>query len=126
MIKRITLAGVCLLVIFALITPVFADSTMSWDFELYGNIQAEAAALNMAKQQQELERFESMLRYRVLSRIASDIVGAAFGEEPLQEGEYVVGPYKVKVSSDETLIWVEMWNTETGDYTIVSVPYYEY
>jgi len=55
MIKRITLAGVCLLVIFALITPVFADSTMSWDFELYGNIQAEAAALNMAKQQQEIE-----------------------------------------------------------------------
>lgn len=132
--KKLILLSVTLMIGFTFTVSVFASSTMSWDFELYNNPHAETIASSIAQAQAGLEqdppdpieRFEDRLTLQILSRIQRDIVRAAFGDEVLEVGHYVVGNYTVDVTTDGDLITVIITDTVTGDTTIIAVPYYDY
>lgn len=140
--KKLISVGLSVVVILVFALPVFAGSTMSWDFELYGNTYAEQTALTIAQaqksleeeeervsywEQDPLERFKDMLQRQLLYRMTRSIVDAAFGEEgTLQPGHYVVGNYTIDISTDGVVITVVITDTETGDTTTIEVPYYDY
>lgn len=140
MIKKLILLGTALAMSFTFSLPAFSSSTMSWNFELYGNMNAEVTALSMANAQKDLEegpydpwedpmeRFEEMLSTQVFSRISRMIVEELFGDEEgdFQAGQYIFGNYVIDITSDGQFITVIMTDTLTGNQTIIQVPYYEY
>ncbi len=71
-----------------------------------------------------MERFQEQLQYMILSRLATKLVNAAFGEEQLQPGTYQIENYQVTVQQQGNEIHVELIDTSTGSTTEVIVPMY--
>jgi len=132
--KKLVLSGVALIMTFTLSIPVFAGSTMSWDFEFFNNSYAENTAFNIAQAQADLEkeaksqmeRFGDMITSRILNQISRDIVMEALGRGSVQVGQYIVGQYIIDIATDEEGITVVITDTTTGDTTVLIVPYYNY
>ena len=72
-----------------------------------------------------LEDFKNKLQYLILSKLASKIANAAFGEEQLNPGTYEIGNFQVQVVPSETEIQVHLVDTTTGNETTVEVPMYK-
>jgi len=73
-----------------------------------------------------LEDFEERLTRRILSRLARDIIDEAFGEDALEAGHYEIGNYSIDISTDVEFITIFIEDIETGDITIITLPYYEF
>jgi curli production assembly/transport component CsgF len=71
-----------------------------------------------------LERFQEQLQYMILSRLATKLVNAAFGDEELKPGTYQIENYQVTVQQQGNEIHVELLDTSTGSTTEVVVPMY--
>lgn len=76
------------------------------------------------QKESELEDFKNRLKYLILSRLASKIADAAFGEEELKPGTYEIGNFQVQVKPTGTDIQVILVDTTTGNQTTVEVPMY--
>jgi len=61
----------------------------------------------------------------ILSRLASKIVNAAFGEDTLSEGEYEIGDFQVSVKPGAGTIQVHLVDTTSGSTTTIEVPMYK-
>ncbi len=73
------------------------------------------------------EDFEYTLQRSYLSRLSSQIISSAFGEEtttPLEPGIYVIGDYSVEIITDLVKITVVITDTLTLNETTVEIPYY--
>jgi len=79
-------------------------------------------------QKTPLEEFQDMVSRQILYRMASKIVGEAFGEygEPLEPGHYEIGSYIIDISTDGVVMTVVIVDIVTGDTTTIEVPYYEF
>lgn len=71
-----------------------------------------------------LETFQDRLTNQILYRLSGQIVDAAFGEEGLEPGQYVVGDYSLNVSTDAGGISVVITDIGTGNTTTIQIPYY--
>jgi len=71
-----------------------------------------------------LENFKESLNRQILSRMASQLVRTAFGEDPLQPGHYEIGDYIIDVTPADDGINVIIRDTATGNETTIIVPYY--
>ncbi|WP_456456236.1 curli production assembly/transport component CsgF [Thermovibrio sp.] len=71
-----------------------------------------------------LDRFKEQLQYMILSRLATEIVNAAFGSETLSPGTYQIENYQVTVQQQGGEIHVNIVDTSTGSSTEVIVPMY--
>jgi len=79
--------------------------------------------------QDPIADFERRLNSQILYRLSSKIVDEAFGEEGLlpegiTEAQYVVGDFRVDVTTDLSQITVKLTDTATGNTTTLQVPYY--
>lgn len=134
----ISLGVMCLVMVFS-IPAAFADSTMSWDFELYNQPYAESIALSLAQAQRQLERegedrwrqdplerFEEMLTQQILYKLSRGVVDEIFGEGTLEPGTYTIGNYEIVITTDGITVTITITDTETGNTTTIEVPYYNY
>ena len=140
--KKLISLGVGVMICFVLSVPVFSDSTMSWDFELYGNPYAEQTALTIAQAQKSLEeeaedpyarwrqdpleRFKEMLTQQILYKLSRNVVDEIFGEGNLEPGTYTVGDYEIVIATDGITVTITITDIVTGDTTTVEIPYYDY
>lgn len=69
-----------------------------------------------------LEDFEESLNRRILSIMADKIVDAAFGEDGLEEGHFVVGDYTIDVTNGTDGVNVTIVDPSTGNETTILVP----
>ena len=70
------------------------------------------------------EDFQYTLQRSYLSRLSSQIIDEAFGEETtLEPGEYVLGDYTITITTNGQ-ITVVIYDTLTGNSTTVEIPYY--
>ena len=133
----ISLGIVCLVMGFSV--PALADSTMSWDFELYNQPYAESIALSLAQVQKQLEkveedrwyqdpleRFKEMLTQQILYKLSRSVVDEIFGEGTLEPGTYIIGNYEIVVTTDGITVIITITDMETGNTTTIEVPYYDY
>jgi len=110
------------------ILPSFGGNPLNWSGFL-----SEASAQNIyhppskpSKTTTPVEEFQRRLQYLILSRLASKIVNAAFGEEEeLPEGSYEIGNFQVQVTPSDGTIQVHMVDTTSGQETTVEVPMYK-
>jgi len=124
------------------VPAAFADSTMSWDFELYNQPYAEQTALTIAQAQKQLEkaeedpfarwdqdpleRFKEMLTQQILYKLSRSVVDEIFGEGTLEPGTYTVGNYEIVIMTDGITVIITITDTETGNTTTIEIPYYNY
>jgi len=126
--------------LFLAATTVTHASTLSYKFlipafggnpDYFYVFKSEADAQNIyhapskpTPQTSPLEDFKNRLQYLILSKLASKIADAAFGEEELNPGTYEIGNYQIQVVPSETEIQVHLIDTTTGNETTVEVPMY--
>jgi len=140
--KKIISLSVGIIICFVLSVPIFAGSTMSWNFELYNNSYAEQTALSIAQAQKQLEkkeedlysrwnqdpleRFKEMLTQQILYKLSRSVTDEIFGEGALEPGTYTVGNYEIVITTDGITVTITITDTETGNITTIEVPYYDY
>ena len=133
--RKLTMVILIAIIVVYGCASVFAYSTTSFEFRLYNRPNAERAALEIAKTQDELwnpeeedpmEMFRSMLISQIFARFAQNITASIFGDEELLTGEYEFENYRVTVLDTGTGIRVEVVDTLTGETTLIEVPYYNY
>lgn len=71
-----------------------------------------------------LDRFKEQLQYMILSRLATKIVNAAFGQEKLSPGTYNIENFHIEVKPEGGEIHVFIQDQSTGSTTEVVVPMY--
>jgi len=116
-------------------TVTAANYTMSWDFEVFNNPNATQVAINVAQTQDDLteeeedplERFKEGLERRLYSAIQRRIVDMITGDSEAY-GEFEAGNLEVKVAEDPDTgeVIVDIYNTETGESTIITYAPGEY
>ena len=113
-------------VVYQPIIPDFGGNPYNWT-----GLLAEADKQNIyhapTKPTQKLtplDRFKEQLQYMILSRLATKIVNAAFGNESLNPGTYQIENYQVNVQQQGGEIHVNILDTSTGSSTEVIVPMY--
>jgi len=108
------------------IIPAFGGDPGNW-----GGLLAEADKQNIyhapptpVKVKSPLDRFKEQLQYMILSRLATKIVDAAFGNSELEPGTYQIENYQVNVTQQGGEIHVNVLDTSTGSTTEIVVPMY--
>lgn len=71
-----------------------------------------------------LKEFEENLNRQILNQIARRILTTQFGEEGLEEGQYVFGSYIIDIFNDNTGVNINIQDASSGNSTSVVVPYY--
>ena len=71
-----------------------------------------------------LETFAENVNAQILSELQRQIMEEQFGEFSLKEGEYSIGQYTISVGNDQNGVNVNIFDTNTGGETTVTVPYY--
>ena len=109
--------------------PSFGGNPMYGDFLL-----REAQMQNSFKEKVDegagfemptpLEDFQENLSREILYRLSQKIIDEAFGEDGVQEGHYQVGSYVIDVTPGSGGINVKIKDIQTGEQTVVQVPYY--
>lgn len=115
--------------VFNFVNPSFGGSSFNGSWLL-----AQAQAQNKHVEKREpftmptrdpIQDFEDSLNRQILYQMSRKIMDAAFGEEGLDPGQYVVGDYTIDVMVDAISgIKVTITDTVTGNTTTVKVPYY--
>jgi len=72
----------------------------------------------------QLESFAESVNAQILSELQRQIIEEQFGEFSLEEGEYSIGQYQITVANDVDGVNVNIFDTNTGGETTVTVPYY--
>lgn len=88
------------------------------------NTFKDPSAQSYSSSSDPLENFEESLNRQILSRLASQIVREAFGENTLDEGHYEIGEYIIDVTPGDGGININITDHSTGNETTVIVPYY--
>ncbi|WP_456343028.1 curli production assembly/transport component CsgF [Thermovibrio sp.] len=108
------------------IIPSFGGDPDNW-----GGLLAEADKQNIyhaprkkVSVKNPIDRFKEQLQYMILSRLASKLVNAAFGDEELPAGTYQIENFQVTVQPQGGEIHVNIVDTSTGSTTEVIVPMY--
>lgn len=87
----------------------------------HGFLQAEPREV---VQRDPMETFKQRLTDRLFYKLSQQIVDAAFGEDSLEAGEYVIDGYIVNITTDGGGIKATITDDATGNTTTVEVPYY--
>lgn len=127
--------------LFLATTTVTHASTLSYKFlipafggnpDYFYVFKSEADAQNIyhapskpTSKTSQIEEFKNRLQYLILSKLASKIANAAFGEGELNPGTYEIGNFQIQVVPSDTEIQVHLVDTTTGNETIVEVPMYK-
>ncbi|WP_457677601.1 curli assembly protein CsgF [Thermovibrio sp.] len=113
-------------IVYKPINPSFGGNPENWS-----GLLAEAdkqniyhAPSNPTNTLTPLQRFQEQLQYMILSRLATMIVNAAFGEQQLTPGTYQIENFQVSVQPIAGEIHVNIVDTSTGSTTEVVVPMY--
>ena len=132
----------CILVIFFLTPTSVAATELVYTFvnPAFGGSPFNAAwMMNSAQSQNKLqepreewtmpetdpiEDFSKSLNRQILYNLSRKIVDSAFGEEGLTEGHYTMDTYTIDISTGLDGINVKLVDIETGNETIITVPFY--
>lgn len=71
-----------------------------------------------------IEEFQTSLDRQILYQLSRKIIEGAFGEEGMESGHYELEEYSIDVIIDAGGIRVVLTDFETGNETIIEVPYY--
>ncbi|MBC6698372.1 curli assembly protein CsgF [Hymenobacter puniceus] len=76
-----------------------------------------------------LRQFEQNLNQQILNQLAQRLIGNQFGGngtqgQGLQEGSYSVGAYQINVVPGGNGFSVQITDTNTGNQTTVTIPYF--
>lgn len=128
----VLILGTCLSaspIVFSFINPSFGGhpSNAGWLMQSALSTQkryVEAPEPWTASSADALKEFEKSLNRQILSTLARKIVGSAFGEDGLGEGEYEMGNYSIDISYDLDGISVTVEDTINGNSVNIKTPYY--
>ena len=70
------------------------------------------------------DSFERSLNRQLLSQLSRNLITDQFGEDGLSDGSYSIGGLEVEVISDLDGITISVLDTETGEQTQVSIPFF--
>lgn len=70
------------------------------------------------------ESFQRSLNSQLLSQLSRNLISDQFGEDGLSDGSYSIGGLNVDVISDLDGITISILDTESGEQTQVSIPFY--
>jgi curli production assembly/transport component CsgF len=71
-----------------------------------------------------IEDFKETLNRQILYQLSRRIIEGAFGEEGIEEGHYELEEYTIDITRDIAGIKIVLVDVETGNETIIEVPYY--
>ncbi|MBN2092781.1 curli assembly protein CsgF [candidate division KSB1 bacterium] len=111
------------------INPSFGGSyfNASWlmsQAEAQNTFKEKVTTDRYSTSQDALENFKDSLNRQILSRLSSQLVRNAFGEDPLKEGHYEIGDYVIDIAPNNEGININIMDNATGNETNVIVPYY--
>jgi len=71
-----------------------------------------------------VEEFQTSLDRQILYQLSRKIIEGAFGEEGIESGHYELEDYSIDIIVDAGGVKVVLTDFETGNETIIEVPYY--
>jgi curli production assembly/transport component CsgF len=75
-------------------------------------------------QRDPLEDFSRSLNRSLLSRLSRQLLTDQFGEDGLQEGNYIIGDYQIDVLPTDEGITITIIDSATGGETQIVVPHF--
>lgn len=71
-----------------------------------------------------IDDFEASLNRQILNELSRSIMKEQFGENSLEEGNYLVGDYQIDITNTIEGISVYILDLSTGNETTVIIPYF--
>ncbi|MBE9491627.1 MAG: curli assembly protein CsgF [Bacteroidetes bacterium] len=113
--------------IFEFRNPAFGGNTFNYQWML-----SSADAQNTFEEEADMLEFETDpladftedLNRQILNNLSRQLVADQFGEEGLQEGTYVLGDYRIEISSTAQGLSVLIVDLATGNQTSIIIPYF--
>ena len=113
--------------VFEFVNPAFGGNTFNYQWML-----SSADAQNTFEEPQDLldlesdplQEFADDLNRQILNQLSRQLISDQFGEEGLQEGNYLIGSYEISVTSGTNGITVNIVDLDTGGQTSITVPYF--
>jgi curli production assembly/transport component CsgF len=113
--------------VFEFVNPAFGGNTFNYQWLL-----SSADAQNTFEEAQDLldlesdplQEFADDLNRQILNQLSRQLISDQFGEEGLQEGNYLIGSYEISVTSGSEGITVNIVDLDTGGQTSITVPYF--
>lgn len=107
--------------------PAFGGSYLNYSWLLssaQSQNKIEDPAQTNAYGRDALTDFEESLNRQILNQLSRKIVENQFGENGLQDGQYILGNYQINIGSDDGGVNININDTSTGNSTTVVVPYF--
>jgi curli production assembly/transport component CsgF len=113
--------------VFEFINPAFGGNTFNYQWLLSSadaqNTFEEPTDL-LDLESDPLQEFADDLNRQILNQLSRQLISDQFGEEGLQEGNYLIGSYEISVTSGTDGITVSIVDLDTGGQTSITVPYF--
>ena len=130
--KKLFVVFLVVFMVFILVSEIThaANFTMSWDFQIFNNLNARQVAINTAEKQDSMiqeeedpmERFIQSFERRLMSRVHRNLIDQIMSDEELAAGEYQVGDLNVSIIEDPDTgeVTLEITNVVTGETSIIN------
>jgi len=110
------------------VNPAFGGDSFNYSW-LISSAQAQDLLENPNVQttsslSSSFDSFERSLNSQLLSQLSRNLIADQFGEDGLSDGSYSIGGLNVEVISDLDGITISVFDTETGEQTQVSIPFF--
>lgn len=112
---------------FEFVNPAFGGNTFNYQWLLSSadaqNTFEEPTDL-LDLESDPLTEFADDLNRQILNQLSRQLISDQFGEEGLQEGNYLIGSYEISVTSGPSGLTVSIVDLDTGGQTSITVPYF--
>ena len=110
-------------------SPAFGGEVFNYQWMLnsanaQNTISAETNSLLSNAAGNTVDEFASNLQRQILNQISRELISDQFGESGLEEGSYNIGGFQIDVSPTNEGLSISILDTNTGDQTLVVVPYF--
>ena len=109
--------------------PSFGGEVFNYQWMLssanaQNTIEESSSSLSSRLKQNPVDEFANDLQRQILNQLSRQLVGNQFGENGLTEGSYNIGGFQIDVTPTSEGLSISILDTNSGDQTLVVVPYY--
>ncbi|MDN3202735.1 curli production assembly/transport component CsgF [Algoriphagus sediminis] len=116
---------------FRFTNPAFGGDTFNYQWML-NSAQAQdtfedpRTSLNepFGRNADPLSNFSEDLNRQILSRLSRELVTRQFGEDQINEGNYVLGDYQINIGNTGSGLNITITDSRTGASSVVEVPFF--
>lgn len=116
---------------FRFTNPAFGGDTFNYQWML-SSAQAQdtfedprgSATDRFGLNRDPLTSFSEDLNRQILSRLSRELVSRQFGENEINEGNYILGDYQINIGNTGSGLNITITDFRTGASTVVEVPFF--